>query len=135
MAGIPQRAVELFSTRLVAAEVHFDTVHESESGGVEKARCGASFDQTARGTPLSESNCIGQSRTAAENGTRRFDVRAGIEQCVEGLGVVAARGPMQRRLAVGADERCVHVGARGDELLDDRTDVWEMARPVRRDVQ
>ena len=42
---------------------------------------------------------------AADHGARRLDVRAGVQQCVEGLDVVAAGRPVQRRLRVRPRKR------------------------------
>ena len=95
----------------------------------------AALDESASGVPLTEGGGVVQGSSAADDCAGRLDVRTGVEQRVENLDVVAAGGPVQRGLGVGAVEAGVDVGAGGDEHADDGGSVGVVAGPVSGDVQ
>ena len=72
---------------------------------------------------------------AADHGPVGLDVGARIEQRVERLDVVAARGPVQRSLGVRTGEARVDVGAGGDQRTDLGGRLGDVAGPVGDDVQ
>ena len=118
MSGAPQCVVEVLLGRRSLGERVLDAVEEAERGRLPEVGSGAAFQQAPRGVPLAEGDGVGDRRAAGDDGTVGFDVGAGVQQRVERFDVVAARGPMQRRLAVRSREARVDVGAGGNEHGD-----------------
>ena len=98
-------------------------------------RAAARDEPSGRG-PVAETARVGERRPAPEHGARRGDVGAGVEQGIEDVDVVAAGGPVQRRLGVGVEAAGrTRVGAGGHDAPHDLGPVREVTRPVRRRVE
>lgn len=93
------------------------------------------LDKSARGLPLSERHCVVKRRAPADDGSGGLEIGAGVDQRLESLEIVAARGPVQGRFAVTPDELGVHVRAGLDQGGDRGSSVRVVARPVGRHVQ
>jgi hypothetical protein len=121
--------------RRVADAVLHDAIGHAEGGGFAQWCLRATFDQTPRRLPLRERSRIGEGGAAGNDGAGRLDVGTGVDEGIEGLDVVAAGGPVERRLGVRPGEPGVDVSPGFDQRGDGRRHVGEVARPVRRDVQ
>ena len=119
----------------IVDEVGLDTVDQPKRGRFPSRGRGSSFQQSTRRVPLPERSRVGHGRAAADHRSPGLDVGAGVEQCIQHSDVVAARGPVQWRLGVWAAEPAVDIGSSIDQRLHDLWPVWEVARPIRCDMQ
>src|SRR5262249_60211967 len=69
-----------------------DAVHQTERGGLPQVRSRAAFDKPASGMPLAERHRVSEWSAAADDCSRRFDVRTAIEQRIQDFDVVTAGG-------------------------------------------
>lgn len=93
----------------------------------------AALEQEAGNVPAAVTDRVVQRRADRAGG--RFDVGAGIDQDAGHGLVVAARGPVERRLTAPVLATHVNLGPGVDQQVHDAWSVGEEARPVRRDVQ
>jgi len=91
--------------------MRLDAVEQPERGGVEQLGMRAAFHQPPGGLPLCERGRVVEWGAARDDSAVGLDVRAGVQQRVEGLDVVAGGGPMQRGFGVRAGEPGVDVRA------------------------
>ena len=94
---------------------------QAQAGEVGQRGRGAALDQRAGRLPTANAMASASGPPPATR-RRRLDVRAGLEQRVEGLDVVRARRPVQRRLLVRSAEAGVDVRAVLDQDGDRRRD-------------
>src|SRR5262249_54520100 len=69
-----------------------DAVHQTERRGLPQVRSRAAFDKPASGLPLAEPPRVSEWSAAADDCSRRFDVRTAIEQRIQDFDVVTAGG-------------------------------------------
>lgn len=85
--------------------------------------CAPSLDKRRGRVPVGEPTGISQRRTTAEHGLSGLDVGSCIEHYIKHCEVIAACGPMQRRLGVRAEPAMsVHISASGNQTLHDPPD-------------
>ena len=72
---------------------------------------------------------------AIEEALRLNEAQGGGTITIVSIGPEAIQEVIRKALAMGADERRVHVGARGDQQPDRRRHLWEVPRPVGGEVQ
>lgn len=112
-----------------------DVFYQAQGRGLPECGSRSAFHEPARCPPLSECHRIGQGSTAANNRPRRFDVGAGVKQCIECRDIIAARGPVERRLGVPSSKWGIDDCTRRDQGGDSSGSVREVTGPVRSDVQ
>src|ERR1700722_3659367 len=85
-------------------EILVDPIHQTQSSGLPESRSRAALDQSTRGLPLPESDCVRHRRTTADDGSLRLNVRAMVEENVDDSHVIATCSPVQRGLGMAASE-------------------------------
>jgi hypothetical protein len=136
MTCAPERIGDLvWRRRWNGLEILADTIHQAQSSGLPESGSRTTLDQSTRRLPLPESNCVRHRRTTADNGSRRLNVRAMVEENVDDSHVIATCSPVEGSLRMAARERCLHIGAGGDERRYGFHIVGEVTRPVRSDVE
>lgn len=88
----------------IAGAGRLDAVEQAEGGGLPEAGVGPAFDEASRCVPLAECGGVSQGSSTGDDRAVRVDLGTGVEECVEDLDIITTRGPVQRGLAVGADE-------------------------------
>jgi hypothetical protein len=121
VASAPERARNGFTGgRFSASEVRLHSIHQSQRGSIRECRSCSTLDQSTCGIPLSESTRVGEWRTTADHPTGGFDIRSGIDQCVDHRDIVTAGRPMQWCLVVRTHESRSRPRAhRGSGILAD----------------
>jgi hypothetical protein len=112
-----------------------DAIRETERSRIEQPSLRAERHQPTCGVPLRKDHGVIERGTVAEHAAVALDAGARGNQRVDGLDVVAARRPVQRRLSVLAGVPRVHVSTCGRQHRDGSTHVREVPRPVRSGVQ
>ncbi len=120
----------------IGSAVGFDLGEQAEGGGLPDGGAGSAFYQSPGGAPGGEGDGVGEGREAADDTSEGFDVGSVIEKGVEGVNVVGAGGPMERRFGMGQAEGAgVDFGSVGDEGRDGLANVGEMAGPIGGNVE
>src|SRR5918995_6531659 len=121
-SGDPAKWASTWSMRPSAAACH-SAVWAPRSTGRWAARHRPKATASSSGVP------------PAITGSGCLDAGTDVDEHIEDVDVVAARGPMQRRLGVGPGDAGVDVGTCGCKHGHGGGAVGEMARPIGRDVQ
>jgi len=136
MTSVPKGMVDLFGCwRCFIGKMRFDAFHQSQGRRMCKCRARSAFNQSRRGLPLPKRHRVGQRCVNANHCTGRFNVGARVEQRVQHRNVIAACGPMKRRLGVWAGKPGVDICSSLNQCGDGRRAVRKMSWPVRGDVQ
>src|SRR5438128_1999165 len=115
---------------LANTAVCIHTIHEAQRIRLPECRTCSPLDQPPRCFPLPERYRISQRCAAANHGARRFDVSASIEKSIQHRNVIAACGPMERRLRMRTGEPRVDFRASRDQRDHGSCAVWKMSGPV-----
>jgi hypothetical protein len=117
-------------------EDRLNSIPQPQSSCIAQSRTRASIDEPPSGRPVTEPARIRQWTTAAEHRPRRLHIGSHIEQRIKYGDVIAACGPVQWRLGVGAEPAVgIHIGASRDQTFHYCRAVGEMPWPVGRNVQ
>ena len=114
----------------VVREMLLHTIHQAQRIRLPECRTCSPLDQPPRCFPLPERYRISQRCAAANHGARRFDVSASIEKSIQHRNVIAACGPMERRLRMRTGEPRVDFRASRDQRDHGSCAVWKMSGPV-----
>jgi len=136
-AGAPKRLSDLLAIRTRSlSEDHLDPIEQPERGGVAQSGGCASFHEPPGGRPVSEAGSIRERSSAAEDCAGCLDIGSCIEQCIEDGDVVAAGGPVQRRLGVMAELAVgIDIATGRYQTSDNRRPVGKVPWPICRRMQ